>query len=443
MGQRQFYNNITRKIIGPYNLTYTYSSNRLNNISGSHAYTYSYDSYGNTTGNGIYTASYDDAGNLRSLTQGTVTENYLYDGNNYRLKKSSPTQVTNYFYSQKGKLLSERDSKGINKEFVYLDDRLIVTQSSNNGLDLSQNNIIDSQDIGVLMSKWGSTDVTADVTLDGTVDSQDLQLLLTQQGVVSTKNVHHHLDHLGSPILTTDDSAVTLWDEAYLPFGGRLYNQPAAQDNDRWYTGHVQDRLSGLSYALARYYDPVVGRFAEMDQANVDPGKLFSFNRYAYGNNNPYKYIDPDGNQSEDSTKKYAEESDKPNRWLRRLYNLLKATAKKFSDTFKSNPRSVPKAPVGIGKALGGAVISNGLIIIQPGGTRAGLRLTLRYYYNDYRAKGFIQNDLVSGFQKLFRSLLQSDDYTGAAKFLNQCKYQGCPRTNEELSSRELQSWDQ
>lgn len=32
-----------------------------------------------------------------------------------------------------------------------------------------------------------------------------------------------------------------------------------------------------------------------VDPKGVDPNNIHSFNRYAYGNNNPYKYIDPDG----------------------------------------------------------------------------------------------------------------------------------------------------
>ncbi len=51
----------------------------------------------------------------------------------------------------------------------------------------------------------------------------------------------------------------------------------------------------------ARYYDPEIGRFMGMDPAgvlaNVESNPQM-FNRYAYGNNNPYKYVDPDGRAS-------------------------------------------------------------------------------------------------------------------------------------------------
>ena len=43
----------------------------------------------------------------------------------------------------------------------------------------------------------------------------------------------------------------------------------------------------------ARYYDPVIGRFYSNDPLGFRD--IHSFNRYAYANNNPYKYTDPTG----------------------------------------------------------------------------------------------------------------------------------------------------
>ena len=53
-------------------------------------------------------------------------------------------------------------------------------------------------------------------------------------------------------------------------------------------------------YMQARYYDPVIGRFYSNDPVSalghLSQGNIQGFNRYAYANNNPYKYVDPDGN---------------------------------------------------------------------------------------------------------------------------------------------------
>ena len=48
----------------------------------------------------------------------------------------------------------------------------------------------------------------------------------------------------------------------------------------------------------ARYYDPVIGRFYSNDPIGFRD--VHSFNRYAYANNNPYKYVDPTGMISEE-----------------------------------------------------------------------------------------------------------------------------------------------
>jgi len=44
-----------------------------------------------------------------------------------------------------------------------------------------------------------------------------------------------------------------------------------------------------------RYYDPIAGRFLSVDPVTTDANTGSSFNRYVYGNNNPYKFKDPDG----------------------------------------------------------------------------------------------------------------------------------------------------
>ena len=67
---------------------------------------------------------------------------------------------------------------------------------------------------------------------------------------------------------------------------------PASQQG---YTGHVGDS-TGLVYMQARYYDPVIGWFYSNDPVGFKG--VHSFNRYAYANNNPYKYVDPDGRET-------------------------------------------------------------------------------------------------------------------------------------------------
>ena len=106
---------------------------------------------------------------------------------------------------------------------------------------------------------------------------------------------YYHLDALGSPVAASDEQGNLVWREEYKPYGERTKKEPAAASNSRYYTGHPHDEDTGLTYAGARYYDPVVGRFMAVDPVPFQEGMVHSFNRYAYGNNNPYLYIDPDG----------------------------------------------------------------------------------------------------------------------------------------------------
>ncbi len=106
---------------------------------------------------------------------------------------------------------------------------------------------------------------------------------------------YYHLDALGSPLAATDAQGNLLWKETYTAYGDRLQNAMAANTNTRWYTGHPDDSEVGLSYFGARWYDASLGRFMGVDPKDFSPGNLHSFNRYNYGNNNPYKYVDPDG----------------------------------------------------------------------------------------------------------------------------------------------------
>ncbi len=101
--------------------------------------------------------------------------------------------------------------------------------------------------------------------------------------------VYVHNDALGSPIMESDANGDIISKSHYKPFGETL----EAMQDGVGYTGHLNDADLGLTYMQARYYDPVIGRFYSNDPIGFRD--VHSFNRYAYANNNPYKYIDPDG----------------------------------------------------------------------------------------------------------------------------------------------------
>jgi RHS repeat-associated protein len=80
-------------------------------------------------------------------------------------------------------------------------------------------------------------------------------------------------------------------DMHYKPFGASIEKPVDAVG----YTGHKFVTDLGLSYMQARYYDPEIGRFMGNDPAGFTSNHVQSFGRYTYVSNNPYKYVDPDG----------------------------------------------------------------------------------------------------------------------------------------------------
>ena len=95
-----------------------------------------------------------------------------------------------------------------------------------------------------------------------------------------------------------DPAGNIVWKENYRPFGERLTNQAESADNRQWFHGKAADEDTGLQYFGARYYDPVLGRFMGVDPVGFQEDNIHSFNKYAYGNNNPYRFVDPDGRQA-------------------------------------------------------------------------------------------------------------------------------------------------
>jgi RHS repeat-associated protein len=115
----------------------------------------------------------------------------------------------------------------------------------------------------------------------------------------------YHTDPAGTPLAMTDSSGNVVWKADYKPFGEENSTSGSAA-NDRRFVGKEKDEETGLSYFGARYENAKIGRFIAPDPVRaVDPRSSKTneqlllnpqrLNTYAYGLNNPYRYVDPDG----------------------------------------------------------------------------------------------------------------------------------------------------
>lgn len=238
---------IANQTFGNAILNYIYDdNNRLNGLTGNRATTYSYDTYGNITSGLGNTYIYDDVPNLRCINCGSTTSEteYTYDAINMRSSVIQNGIKTIEMYDNSGKLLisyTPNQSKLV--EYIYLGDRRIAQITNQNEIN------------------------------------------------------YFHNDISGSAILATGSGGEVLWKENYRPFGAKLNQESASNENKIGFHGKPFDNTSGLSYMGARYYDPLIGRFTGIDPIHFKETNLHSFNRYAYTSNNPYKYTDPDGRQ--------------------------------------------------------------------------------------------------------------------------------------------------
>jgi RHS repeat-associated protein len=103
-------------------------------------------------------------------------------------------------------------------------------------------------------------------------------------------------DHLGSTNVIVSEEGEKLGELRYKAWGETRYAWGAAGTDYR-YTGQRDEASFGLYYYNARWYDPVLGRFAQAD--TLVPGQdPMAWDRFAYGLGNPVRYVDPSGHRN-------------------------------------------------------------------------------------------------------------------------------------------------
>ncbi|WP_437949416.1 RHS repeat-associated core domain-containing protein [Sorangium sp. So ce296] len=187
------------------------------------------------------------------ITQGATTITFGYDGDQQRIRKTTPEKETLYFGD-----LYER-----------------VTKAAS----------------GTVEHRYH-------------VHSPERVVAIVTRGGSDTGTRYVHVDHLGSVDALTGEDGDVIERRSYDPFGQRrspVWGEPApasfSSETTQGFTGHESDDELGLVNMKGRLYDPNTGRFLTTDPIVSIPSFGQSWNPYSYVLNNPLAYVDPGGFQ--------------------------------------------------------------------------------------------------------------------------------------------------
>ncbi|MEW6039323.1 MAG: PKD domain-containing protein [Pseudomonadota bacterium] len=247
---------------------------------------YGYDANGNRTiVNGATVATYDAQDRLKTFDPsgtGAATRIYNYSANGELLTKTVGNSTTSYRYDALGNLRHVALPGGTAIDYL-IDGR---------------NRRIGKQVNGQLVQGFLYQDALRPVAeLDGQGKIAALFVYADKTNVpaylVKGSQTYRLLsDHLGSPRLvvnTADGTVLQRMD--YDAWGNVTYDSnPGFQPFG--YAGGLYDRDTGLIRFGARDYDPETGRWTAKDPILFGGGDS---NLYAYVDNDPLSYVDPDG----------------------------------------------------------------------------------------------------------------------------------------------------
>jgi RHS repeat-associated protein len=110
------------------------------------------------------------------------------------------------------------------------------------------------------------------------------------------KYLSYHSDQRGSTTILTDGQGIVTDRYAYGIYG-EVEHYEGSTHQPFQYNGRdgVMTDANGLYYMRARYYHPELKRFLNRDTVRGDITDGQTFNRYAYVNGDPVKYVDPLG----------------------------------------------------------------------------------------------------------------------------------------------------
>jgi RHS repeat-associated protein len=214
--------------------------------------TFSFDQNGNQTSDSQgRTYSYNTLNQLTQVTGTGVNVNYLYDGDGLRAQKVNNTTgvTTSYLWDRNNltgypQVTEEFQNSQLTRRYVYGPEGPLYM-------------------VQLVGGSW--------VTSYYGKDAQNIRFLMNDSGQIT-------------------DSYT--WDA----FGNLISSSGAGTANNIGFDAEYRDSDTGLVYLRARWMNPAIGRFMEMDTDEGDKEDPSSLHKYQTVSNDPINRIDPSGN---------------------------------------------------------------------------------------------------------------------------------------------------
>jgi RHS repeat-associated protein len=257
---------------------------------------------------GSVTYSYDPVGNRQqrnSSVSGVSTQNFSggynpadelkptfsFDGNGNQL---SDSQGRTYTWNALNQLIHVTGT-GLDVSYVYDGDGLRV-QKTNNLTAVTtrylwdRNNLTDYPQV--------SEELVNGQVVRRYVYGSNGPLYQVQNTGVSWVTNYFVADATGNIRLVLDDSG-QITDALDFDGFGNILRRMGTTDLGVGYQGQCRDNDTGLIYLRARWYNPDLGRFMEMDTYEGDQQDPLSLNKYIFGKSNGVDNSDPSGLQAD------------------------------------------------------------------------------------------------------------------------------------------------
>jgi RHS repeat-associated protein len=262
--------------------------------------------------------SYDLAGNIASLKRTTgstaLTDDLIYSytlGGFYTMQLQNIADATtsdigqkhgsfSYAYDGNGNLITDNSkgitgSTGITYNLLNL-PQAIASKNTSYTYDATGQKL--RRVIGTTPTDYVSG-IQYDNGLITFIQTEEGRALVN--GAVNYNYEYSLTDHLGNSRVTFDSfgaTAIAKQTDDYYAFGMEISRGavPSIKNEYLFNKKEVQENLGLYDYG-ARLYDPVVARWTGVDPLAETSRKLSPYN---YGNNNPIRFTDPDGMQTQE-----------------------------------------------------------------------------------------------------------------------------------------------